>query len=69
MRYPQTLTGFTVYQAANADTVTILPGFEDVFGWRIICSCRSYAQALEMAKNAAQTRQLPLILPEQDITS
>ncbi|WP_088889001.1 hypothetical protein [Leptolyngbya ohadii] len=65
MNQPPSLIGFTVYR--TSDCIIIRSGFTDVPGWHIICSCRSYEQALEAAQSASQIRQLPLIA-QQDVS-
>ncbi|WP_143467552.1 hypothetical protein [Leptolyngbya ohadii] len=55
MNSTQTLSGFTVYQSAGF--VTIRSGFSDIPGWRVICSCWSYAQALDAAQSAAHSKR------------
>ncbi|WP_143467489.1 hypothetical protein [Leptolyngbya ohadii] len=57
MNHPQMLTGFTVYQTFGF--VTIRSGFSDIPGWHVICSCRSYEQAVEAAQSASRSRQQP----------
>jgi len=56
-------TGFTVYDASNH--IVLRSGFEDLFGWKVICSSFSHTQAYETAQRVSERKNLPLKLEDQ----